>query len=118
MAEVVLRLRASYLAADWDKYWKGHIPQDLEIDVFSDAEVIAGPAGAGFANIVHPLDQAGEARGLRLHQLTELPRPLTALHGEAQLGRARDDHAPLKSEAPPNLPRATEVTSVPLCSPR
>jgi hypothetical protein len=43
-------------------------------------------------------DQAGEARRLRVHQLPELPDPVTALRREAQLGPARDGHTPVKSE--------------------
>ena len=46
------------------------------------------------------LDQAREARGLRLHGVPELPGQVTALRGQAQLGPARDDQTPLKSEDP------------------
>ena len=47
------------------------------------------------------LDQAGEACRLRVHQLPELPHPVTALCREAQLGPTRHDQTPLKSEVPP-----------------
>ena len=45
-------------------------------------------------------DQAGEARGLRVHVVPELPDPLTALRRQAQLGPAGHGHTPLKSEEP------------------
>ena len=45
-------------------------------------------------------DQAGEARRLRVHQLPELPDPVTALRREAQLGPARDGHTSVKSKVP------------------
>ena len=46
------------------------------------------------------LDQASEACRLRLHQLPELPDPITALRREAQLGSARHRQTPVKFEEP------------------
>jgi len=57
-------------------------------------------------------DQEGEARRLRVHQLPELPDPVTALRREAQLESARNDQTgshpenrqtPLISEEPPTV---------------
>ena len=55
------------------------------------------------------LDQAREARRLRLHELSELPDPVTALRREAQLGTARDDHTPVLKT---HVPDSSESTSV------
>ena len=45
------------------------------------------------------LDQASEACGLRVHQLPELPDPLTPLRRQAQLGPACNGHTPLGGNA-------------------
>ncbi len=45
-------------------------------------------------------DQDGEACCVRVHELPELPDPLTALRRQAQLGPPRHHHTPLKSEEP------------------
>jgi hypothetical protein len=50
------------------------------------------------------LDQTRKARSVRVHQLSELPDPITALRRKAQLGPARDHHTPLKSEVPTPMP--------------
>ena len=76
-------------SAGRSKRWK------QQIAAWHRAQVSNGPTEA-----VEQPDQAGEARRLRLHELPQLPDPVTALRRQAQLGAARDDHTPLKSEAP------------------
>ena len=41
-----------------------------------------------------------EAPRVRVHELSQLSDEVTALRGRTELGTARDDHTPVKSEAP------------------
>ncbi len=55
--------------------------------------------------------QAGQARCVRIHQLRQLPHPVTALRRQAQLVAARRGQPPVKSEEPAMTSPSDDLSS-------
>ena len=107
-----MHTRTPDLATEWieqlivdmaDKTWPTEVHSldrtlarwKLEIIALHHAHFSNGPTEA-----MNNLIQAREARRLWVHVVPELPRQVTALRRQAQLGATRRCHSPLRSEAP------------------
>jgi transposase len=73
-----------------------------QIAAWHEAHVSNGPTEARQQS-----DQTGQACGVRIHVVSQLPHPVTALRRQAQLGPTGHDHTPLKSKAPRSRARAS-----------